>query len=433
MLTPKPPQRVLMIAYHFPPMRGSSGIQRTLKFAAYLPAQGWQPVVLSAHPRAYVNPGADQMADIPAGIHVCRAFAIDTARHLAFRGRYAALLAQPDRWISWLLGALPAGWRLVRRYRPQVLWSTYPIATAHLIGYMLQRLTGLPWVADMRDPMTDQGYPEAALTRRAYLWIERKTVASCTLAVCTTAGAIATYRRRFPEVPASRFRLIENGYDEESFIQAGAIVPPPGRPGVTRPLRLLHSGVIYPSERDPVPLCTALAMLLAQGAISAATLHIVLRASGHDALLAGLVAAHGLRDIIELAPPLPYREALAEMLGADGLLVLQASNCNHQVPAKLYEYLRAGRPILALTDATGDTAATLHAAGVGMVAPLDAAAAIAAVLPRFMAQVADGVAPLASAAVVAQHSRQARSAALAALLDEVARAAPATKARAVAA
>ena len=417
-----PPRKILMIAYHFPPMRGSSGIQRTLRFAQHLPALGWQPVVLSAHPRAYVDPGPDQMADIAPDLPVHRAFAIDTARHLAVRGRYAGWMALPDRWVSWCLGAVPAGLRLVRRHRPQVLWSTYPIATAHLIGYVLRRLTGLPWVADMRDPMTDDGYPAGALLRRACLWIERRTLEHCTVAVCTTAGAVATYRRRFPHLPAARLRLIENGYDEDSFQQAAdaQATLPGGLPGITRPMVLLHSGVIYPSERDPAPLCAALAQLLESGAIGAATLRIVLRATGHDTMLAALVARHGLQNIVTLAPALPYREALAEMLAADGLLLLQAANCNHQVPAKLYEYLRAGRPVLALTDASGDTAATLRAAGIDSIAPLDSTPAIATALQRFMADVTAGTAPLASAAATARHSRQAGSAALALLLDEVA-------------
>lgn len=417
-----PHRTVLMIAFHYPPMRGSSGIQRTLKFSQYLPQLNWQPVVLSAHPRAYGNPGDDQLGEIPASVPVSRAFALDTARHLSWCGRYFGWLALPDRWASWLIGALPAGLWLARRHRPLVLWSTYPIATAHLIGYALHRLTGLPWVADLRDPMTDEGYPEHALTRRCYLWIERKTVRHCALAVCTTPGAVQNYRRRFPELPPERFRLIENGYDEENFADAMADVTARRAAGETtgRPLVLLHSGVIYPSERDPIPLLDALHALREQEAIGPATLRVVLRATGHDAYIEQLIAARGLQDMVNVAPHLPYRAALAEMLSADGLLILQASNCNHQVPAKLYEYLRAGRPVLALTDSIGDTAVTLRAAGIDTIVPLDSQAGIEQGLQRFLTLLADGKAPLASEAAVAAHSRYARSVALAALLDEAA-------------
>src|SRR5262249_9172147 len=144
-------KRILMIAYHYPPCRGSSGLQRTLGFTRYLPAHQWEPIVLTVRPMAYADVGHDQTEDVPATIAVRRTFALDTARHCGIGGRYLGWMALPDRWVSWVVSAVPAGLQLVRRYRPDVLWSTYPIATAHLIGLTLQRLTGIPWIADFRD------------------------------------------------------------------------------------------------------------------------------------------------------------------------------------------------------------------------------------------------------------------------------------------
>jgi glycosyltransferase involved in cell wall biosynthesis len=411
-------KRVLMIAFHFPPLRGSSGIQRTLKFAQYLPQLGWLPVVISASPRAYVNQGDDQMGDIPAQVEVHRPFARDTSIHLAIKCRYPGFLALPDRWVSWAFGAIPTGLRLAWKHRPAVIWSTYPIATAHLIGLCLHRLTGIPWVADLRDPMTDVGYPSHGPMRRAYLWIEEQTIKHCTRAVCTTPGAIETYTRRFPHIPVSRFALIENAFDEENFAEAELHAPPAPAPG--QPFVLVHSGVIYPSERDPVPLFAALAALLADGTIEAGKFELLLRATGHDAYLTQLIAEHGIGAIVKLAPHVAYRDALREMVSAGGLLVLQASNCNHQVPAKLYEYLRAGRPILALTDPVGDTAATLRKAGIDTIAPLDEKQVIIEAMKRYLALVASGKAPVASSSTIAANSRLARAGVLAALLDQVA-------------
>ncbi len=79
-------KRVLMVAYHFPPLAGSSGIQRTLRFVQHLPAFGWEPAVLTADPRAYERTSNDLDADVPRGVPVVRAFALDTARHLSSRG-----------------------------------------------------------------------------------------------------------------------------------------------------------------------------------------------------------------------------------------------------------------------------------------------------------------------------------------------------------
>ncbi|PWF47662.1 glycosyltransferase [Massilia glaciei] len=404
-------KRVLMIAFHYPPMRGGSGIQRTLTFARGLPRHGWEPLVLSVNPRAYLATGDDQLAE--GGCTVQRSFSLDAGRDLAVRGRYPGLLALPDRWSSWWLSAVPAALRMIRRHRPSAIWSTYPIATAHLVGLSVQRMSGLPWVADQRDPMIEDGYPADPRTRRLHCWIESRAVARGAAVVCTTPGALAACRARFPAAPEARFELIENGYNEDSFAPA----PQQARAGA--PFTLLHSGLVYPSERDPGALFCALATLRDAGRIAPGTLRVLLRASGHDEVLMPMIARHRLGGIVELGGALPYREALAEMQAADGLLLLQAANCNAQIPAKLYEYLRARRPILALTDAAGDTAGKLRACGIDTIAALDSANAIAPALLLFMRLAGGGAAPVASAAIVAAQSRAARTAELAQLFDRI--------------
>jgi hypothetical protein len=146
----------------------------------------------------------------------------------------------------------------------------------------------------------------------------------------------------------------------------------------------------------------------------------VLRATGTDEYLRGLIAHCGIEDIVTLEPNLPYRAALAEMIAADGLLVLQAANCNSQVPAKLYEYLRARRPILALTDPAGDTAAVLRNAGIDTIARLDSQEEIARLLVRFLELLRQQRAPVAGEATIAAASRRSRTAELARVLDAVA-------------
>lgn len=414
-------KRVLMIAFHYPPMRGGSGIQRTLAFSRDLPQWGWEPLILSVHPRAHENLAGPGDGDATGGVQVHRSYALDAGRDLAIRGRYPALLAQPDRWISWWLSAVPAGLRLIRRHRPDLIWSSYPIATAHLIALSLHRLTGLPWIADQRDPMIDHDYPADPRRRRIHRWIEAKAVQRCAALVCTTPGALRAMRQRFHGTESGRFALIENGYDEASFADAERL-PAATRPnGADAVFRMVHSGVIYPSERDPRPLFAALGHLLARGVLGPGNFRLVLRATGHDGYLQGLVGHYGLGALVELAPPLPYRAALAEMLGADGLLLLQAANCNDQIPAKFYEYLRAGRPVLALTDPAGETAAALRRAGVGTICALDCPHAIAAALADFLRLCLSAAAPLASAATIARHARTARAGELAALFNRLPR------------
>lgn len=374
-------KRILMIAYHFPPLAGSSGIQRTLRFVQHLPSLGWEPLVLTAHPRAYERTSPDLLADIPAHTVVSRAFALDTARHLSLAGRYPGFLARPDRWMIWKLDGIRQGMRLVEQYQPDVIWSTYPIATAHVIGAELQRRSGLPWVADFRDPMAQKDYPADPQTWQQFKRIEEQAMAQASLALFTTPGAARVYRERYPNAKA-RIEVLENGYDEETFAKAEAALGErtPLNPGF---LTLLHSGIVYPSERDPTALFQALGNLKRENHPAAAKLKLRFRAAAHEDLLAELASKYGITDSIEILPAIPYREALAEMLRADGLLILQAANCNDQIPAKLYEYLRANRPVIALTATTGDTATTLAATGVQSISPLDDSNSIASLLAAF--------------------------------------------------
>jgi glycosyltransferase involved in cell wall biosynthesis len=412
-------KRLLMIVFHYPPWSGGSGIHRTLKFSRYLPEFGWQPIVLTANHRAY-PPDSDAEREIPSGVIVERAFALDTARHLAFRGAHFSWMALPDRWITWWPGAVALGKRLIAKYRPHAIWSTYPIATAHLIALTLRRMTGVPWIADFRDPMTDIDpisgvhFPLDPSIRRVRTWIENPTIEHCTKAVFTTPGALAMYDERFPEIPDSRWSVIPNGYDEEDFADAELSV---SRQKANRgPAVFVHSGVLYPSVRNPEQFFAAIAELRQARVISPASVKIVLRATGHDELYRPRLHALGIADIVFLAPQLPYREALIEMLKADGLLIFQHSNCNYQIPAKLYEYLRAQRPILALTDSAGDTAAVLRAEAVNTIAPLDSKERISQVFLEFLAQVNNGT---RNGRPSEHHSRRAQTRELSVLLNAI--------------
>lgn len=406
-------RRILMVAFHFPPLAGSSGIQRTLRFAQHLPAFGWQPLILSAQPRAYERTSDDLMAEVPEGMVVRRAFALDTARHLAIHGRYIGALARPDRWMTWRFDAVRQGLQMVRRYRPQVLWSTYPIATAHVIGAELARQTGLPWIADFRDPMAQEGYPADPATWHQYKRIEERALAQGCASTFTTPGAAAEYRRRYP-AHAHKVHVIENGYDEESFVAVDTAEP--ARPLVEGAVTLLHSGIVYPSERDPTQLMAALRKLHDAGAITPQRLRVRFRAAVAEDLLRDLAARNGVAEYLDICPPIAYREALAEMLRADALLVMQASNCNAQIPAKLYEYLRARRPVLCLTDPAGDTANTLRAASINAIASLDDPDAIAAIFARFLGLAGSPLQSLADKSFAESASRRQRSRELSSLI-----------------
>ena len=408
-------RRILLVAFHFPPSFGSSGSQRTLKFAQYLRDNNWDPIVLTAHPFAYRLTSEKQLAEIPEGLRVCRTFSLDAARHLAIRGRYIQRLAIPDPWTSWRITAIPAGLRLIAKYKPAVVWSTFPIASAHSVGSALHRISGIPWVADFRDVMTEEDYPENPQRRRSHISIEQQTVKLADRVVFTTEGAAKLYAERYPDEPPHKWHCIRNGYDEENFAAAATIPTRRQKPGI----KLLHSGLLYPSERDPSCFFQALANLKSRGVVDNGTFTVVLRSTGHDEHHWRLLKDLDILDLVELEPGIPYVEALAEMMESDGLLVFQASNCNNQVPAKIYEYFRARRPILAMTDMVGDTAKTMQELGLESIVPIDNVSSIELGLEQFIVQIREGSEVPYVRAEYERYSRQKQTEEFAHLLNDL--------------
>jgi hypothetical protein len=413
----------LLIAFHFPPQSESSGIQRTLSFAKNLGEAGesrWDPMVLSAHPMAYERKNSSQLDGLPASLIVSRPYALDSKRHLGLFGRYPEIIALPDRWISWWLFAVPAALWLIARQRPAVIWSTFPIATAHLIGLTLHGLTGLPWVADFRDPMLQDKFPKTRLQRKAFQWIETRAITRCSKAVFTTQGALEAYKERFPENLHHKFCVIENGYDEEAFSASEAGTPHPASPASTDSrITLLHSGVLYTEGRDPAEFFRAIAVLKTRGRISASNLRVILRAPGEMPYFTKLAKTCDVADIVSIDPPVPYQEALSEMLAADGLLIFQGTPFNTQIPAKIYEYFRARKPVLGLLDPRGETARALGAAGFTHTASMTSVDDITATLDSFIQQIHSGAAHIAGDELVNASSRKHRAKQLAQVFDEV--------------
>lgn len=408
---------VLMIAFHFPPAAMGSGHLRTLGFARYLPAFGWDPIVLSASARAYPRTVPVEAGIVPEGCMVRRAFALDARRHFGIAGRYPAFLAQPDRWISWYPTAVWEGLRIIRKHRVRAIWSTYPIMTAHCIARTLSRITKLPWIADFRDPVAGTVHAENRLAAASQQHWERQTLKGAARTVFTTPGALSDYSEQYPEMcREGRFGFIANGYDEAGFMD----LPPAPPISADRPLVMLHSGLLYPEGRNPVPFLTALSHLKASGVVGAENLKVVLRASGSEAAYTRDIQRLGLQEMVILAPHVSSREALEEQARADGLLLFQGSRYDRQIPAKVYEYLRIGRPIFALVGDCGDTAALLRETAGAELVPIDDAQAIERRLAGFIASLRNGLAPQADAKVIRRYSRRHGAELLGAILDEIA-------------
>jgi Glycosyl transferase 4-like domain len=414
-------RNVLLIAFHFPPIQGSSGVQRTLRFAQDLGQFGWNPTVLTIVPSAYDSASNVAGNEIPQSVTVYRAFGLNVRKRLSILGRFPRMLALPDEWSTWRTWAVRKAKTIVANHSIDVIWSTYPITTAHTIGSDIARRHNIPWIAEFRDPMWWTDFPTDARQNQLWRRIEDRTFASASRVVVTAPGAAAVYHQRYPDYPRQNLVTIENGFDEETFLRAETAMQAQhtAMAGTARPVVLLHSGIVYTLERDPTHFFAAIAALKSSGHIGASDLQVVLRASGNESMLSRQIRQLAIDDIIRLEPPLSYLDAIQEMLRVDGLLVLQAANSNVQIPAKLYEYFRARRPIIALTDPAGDTAQLLSRSGAGIAAPLDSQEQIKAALMVFISQVRLGKWKCLETGDLVQYSRLHRTRQLAALFDTV--------------
>ena len=364
--------RFLFIAFHLPPGKGSSGLQRALSFLKKLASDAEISIdVLTVHPMAYSSVSSDQLDDLPDNLHIMRSWAFDTSRHLSIRGRYFGGLAVPDNWISWVPFGTLRGLMRAFRNRPQSIWVTYPLATSLILAFTLSRLTGAQLLVDFRDPMIEQDertgtwYPTNVQVFNVRAWIEKKIAKHARFVTFCTESARQIFLSRYPDFPPAHSKVIPNGFEEAKFAGLGELNLQSPKP---EKLTLLHSGTVYPgSDRSPASLFEA----IAGNPELRKKVHVRLRATGYDEEIRTLVKEFGLQEVVEIAPSLPYREALLEMVSADMLLLLQGYTSNPAIPAKAYEYLRAQRPILALVSNQGETRSLLETAGVGVIADIE--------------------------------------------------------------
>ena len=348
-------KKVLLIAYHYPPEGSSSGVLRALKFSKYLPGKGWLPHVLTLRKSFYPVTDEGLLLDIPSEGVVHRTFAFDNARHLAIKGRHLACLSVPDRFVSWLFFGVARGLEVIRKEGIQAIYSTSPPATAHLIAATLKSLTGAVWVADFRDPWIEEGLFPAPGSMRYWIEsrLERMVLRRCDCVVVTTPYLKAEFLSRYPEVPPDKIQVIYNGYDESDFsdISLGTR---------SQYFEIIHAGLVTPEFRNPLPLMEAVSSLIAEGVLPRDQVRITFL--GGDSWMfspefTSQVNRMRLDGVVSVQGRVSHREALKRLARAAVLLLLQASDDTRSlIPAKAFEYLRIGRPILALTleGATAD-------------------------------------------------------------------------------
>jgi glycosyltransferase involved in cell wall biosynthesis len=406
---------VIMIAYYFPP-EGSAGSYRPLRFVRHLSKMGWCTSVITADPYGYERYDADLLGLVPNETEIVRvrgrdpwqaiqtwrgeriqeklsaasAEIADQIREAHYRPvrtrlreavrRVEARYYQPDIARPWIRPAAQSTVNLSARKRPDVIWATAGPISAWIVAQRASKITGVPYVLDLRDPHGLSYYePEAQRPK----WVNRKLKNTMhqlfkgAHSVVFLFDIVAeSYYRAFPEaLEPCKIHIIPNGYEgtTEEFVL----------PNVNK-FTLLYTGTLSSYRYDT--LLKALVIFKNTAAAKARTLRLVFVGEGmHE--LTKQAARLGLSDIVETIGPRPHAEILLLQREAHALLILGRLSTikGHELfaGAKLFAYLKAARPIFGVLP-QDETKKILHRVGVSTVASVDSPLEILAVLRKLL-------------------------------------------------
>jgi glycosyltransferase involved in cell wall biosynthesis len=413
--------KVLLVTMYFPPA-GGGGVQRSLKLAQYLPALGIETHVLAPDDPKWVHTDPELRVPTQAWIHRARYLgprarkpaeelrAADGLDRVLLQAQVTARrLLLPDASVTWNLTAIPAAIRIARREGIDAVITTSPPPSVHFVGAAVQRATSARWIADLRDPLVANQHRRddtaAARARQAAVEQVAKLVARRADAVTCVSEAIADEVRGLSARGA--VRVISNGCDFDDF--AGLEYAPGKR------FRITHTGSFF-GKRDPRPFLEA---------FKQADLEAVARFVGDfrstDREWAETL---GLGDRLELVPYAPRGESLRLQRDSEALLLLvpdAGGRGKGVLSGKVYEYIAAGRPILAVVPPDGAAAALVRETGAGVVVAPDDVEGIRAALVDLQARFANGGLDSVELAKRDEDrlSRRARVEELAALVEEI--------------
>jgi hypothetical protein len=282
-----------------------------------------------------------------------------------------ALFAIPEPQIGWYGPAVAAGRRLLQTWKPHVVYASALPFTAHLVSARLARIARIPWIAEFRDQFAGNPYSTLPAWREPIdRWIERRVIASASACVTVSEPIADTLRQRHGK-PAA---VVLNGFDARRVATAVDVAE-------SDRLSVLYTGLIYPGRRDPSTLFEAMRSL---GSLAA---RIDVHFFGQDLRdVAVMAARYGVSAQVHVHGPIPYHESLDAQRRADVLLLLLCNDPREVgvYTGKVFEYVGAGRPILAVGSERGVAAELVRSRGLGVTA--ENADRIAAALRGWLAE-----------------------------------------------
>jgi glycosyltransferase involved in cell wall biosynthesis len=400
-------KRVLMIAEKFPPFN-ASGSARPFYFAKYLPELGFEPIVVGCRPQRAEASDPARLLELPPQVHVWRSPRLlyplveharalrkrvralaparsaspageagvpPSATHQPLSARAAAQLVERleelNWWLHWeldwstlasVVGGLAAG-----RHAPDLIWATGPPFRGLAVAARLASWLGRPLVLDLRDPWTYGSLwsPQTEGIARSEREQAARVLAQADRIVFTSPLTLESMHERFPALPRSKLLTITNGFDEAPVAPLRAW---PEEKCVFRYVGSLNA------RRQPDILIRAFDLAGREpGFREQSVLELIGSAGGHEHK-----ASLAPGSQVHFQGPVSHAKSQRYMFGSDFNLLLQTiSEGQDVVSGKAFEYLHAGKPILAVVDPAGGDAWLIRTTGAGRIAPWQDAAAIA--------------------------------------------------------
>ncbi len=366
-------RKVLILAYEFPP-RGGGGVQRTSKFAKYLSEFGWTATVLT--PECSVD-GSENEVDESLLADVADTEVIFTGKPVTASDTFTKRLLQrlhrtpggwrwcpalranvlyPDQFFSWKKDVLATARPLLASGQFDLIYSTSPPITAHLAAMTLKSEFGLPWVADFRDPWTDNRVAyrriwgvRKAIDRR----LERRVYSQADAVIANTEANRAKMIDRHG-VPNDKVITIPNGYDEADFQHLVAERP-------REHFRVTYCGSAY-ADYTPRAFIAVLQRFLQRR--PSARIRWTVAGSACEWAKQSVVNAQ-IREKLELVGYIPHQQVPQLLMSSHLLLQVLPKNSEYWVPGKIYEYLRSQTQIFAIGDRPSEVERILHTTGCG--------------------------------------------------------------------
>lgn len=390
-------KNVLFVAYHFPPS-AEVGALRTQKFVKYLPETGWTPYVLTVRDKYYPNKDFARLQDVE-GIEVCRTafwrtplqFAASIKKFLTqkfaqscsadaveqprseteiikqmsyFKRFIVSLNWLPDDKLYWLLPGLYNGWCLIRKKNIAMIVVSAPPHSSIILAYLLSKLTKKKLIVDFRDPwiLPHDGQDESfkpKILQQIECFVQDLVLKHASGVVVTNDFFKAALLASHSFLSGNKVHVVHNGFDSNDF---------PVSQVRQRPEKFIISyiGTFY-LQRTPEIFFAALREFISELQLSSNDVEVRLVGDTNNAVgqsVASMIQKNGLESVVTLIGKVAYSRAL-ELMCSSSVLLLLAPNQPYQIPAKTYEYMATGRPVLVLAE-DGATASLVEQMGCGI-------------------------------------------------------------------